>query len=116
MKKFIPLVVIGLASASSFASEQQVFTTDEYCALQKDKISELNKQYTKVYAKRLGESPTSLECRKINKGNFKSNGEFTQNWDYKFNRPIRGSVIRLSPRTVKKLKENNLQGHEYYEI
>jgi len=116
MKKVIPLILIGFASVASYASESQVFTSDEYCAIQKDKVSILNKQYTKVYAQRLGETPSPLSCRNINKRNLKNTGEYTNNWNYKFNRPLRGSVIRLSPRTVKKLRDNNLQGHEYYEI
>ncbi len=93
------LLFSAATSFSTIASTDTTFTVEGYCTLKKEKVST---NYLKAYARKLGFKPHRRVCHKISK----VVEEFQpKSWDYKAGRLYPGSVIRLSPNQIKKIKE-----------
>ncbi len=107
MKKLLPLALLGFASVAA-ASDTVVYTSDEYCALDKKVQSQVDEQYVKAYAKKLGFEHSKDFCQQLNKLNkekeMASKYNAKKRWNYAFNRSERGSIRRLPARTVARLK------------
>ncbi|MCW8109915.1 hypothetical protein OPS25_15515 [Alteromonas ponticola] len=74
------------------------FSTETYCLLKSENVEP---RYLKAYAKRLEKKPSRKTCKAFN--------EFAasvtpDDWDYPQNRPYPGSIIKLSPQQIEKLR------------
>ncbi|NMH59853.1 hypothetical protein [Alteromonas ponticola] len=75
------------------------FSTETYCLLKSENV---DPRYLKAYAKRLGEKPSRKTCNAFNEF---AESVTPRDWNYQQNRPYPGSVIKLSPNQVEKLRE-----------
>lgn len=98
----VSLLVISITSFTANAEDKEVtYSTEEYCILKK---ANERASYLKAYAKKLGNTPNNSLCKSFN--DFVSNAQ-PKEWDYKGGKPYPGSIIRLSPAQIKKLKAAN---------
>ncbi|WP_196139010.1 hypothetical protein [Aliikangiella sp. G2MR2-5] len=104
MKKLIPVALV-VFSGLAVAGEDVVYTSDEYCAKQGVSQTKHDKQYLKAYSEKLGFEHSKRFCREVNKDNrIAQSNRKDRKWEYAFNKPYRGSAIRLSKRQIEKLK------------
>ena len=89
------------------------YTDKEFCELNKNKVSILDKQYIKAYRKKLGFRPTSNHCYQLLNKNV-TESSTTKPWSYFMSTPYKGSVIKLSRTQVKKLKSMELDQIKVY--
>ncbi|MFT6732896.1 MAG: hypothetical protein ACJAS9_001081 [Polaribacter sp.] len=95
---------IALSGAVS-ASGQVTYSTDEYCSLSSTyNQSGHKKRFLKAYANKLGAKPSDIFCKELRTEKFVTLPQTSRSWDYRFNKPYAGSVIRLSHKVVKQLK------------
>ncbi|MBT0585574.1 hypothetical protein [Alteromonas oceanisediminis] len=78
--------------------DNDVYSTEAYCLLQKENVDH---RYLEAYAKKLGMVPSRKTCRSFL--------EFAESvtpkeWDYPQGKPYPGSVIRLTPAQIEKIK------------
>ncbi|MDB2331242.1 hypothetical protein N9V74_05985 [Alteromonas sp.] len=84
---------VGVANA-----EEETFSTEAYCLLQKENV---DTRYLAAYADKLGLVPSRKTCR-----SFLDFAESVtpKEWNYPQGRPYPGSVIRLSPEQLKRIR------------
>jgi len=105
------LGLTGLASAS----DQTTFSTEEYCSLaQSNYKSDFDEQYLKAYAAKLGSKPSRALCQSIKAEKYSNKVAFNSNWDYSFNKPTQGSIVRLSQSTIRHLRANKISGSDVF--
>ncbi|MCW8091115.1 hypothetical protein [Alteromonas sp. ASW11-130] len=75
------------------------FSTETYCLLKNEHV---DPRYLKAYAARLDKTPSRKTCKAFTKF---AKTVTPKDWNYEDNRPYPGSVIRLSPQQVEKLKK-----------
>ena len=103
-KHIVPKAVCLAAIATvgfvgnAVASDEETYSTEAYCLLQKENV---DPRYLEAYADKLGVVPSRKTCR-----SFLDFAESVtpKKWDYPQGRPYPGSVIRLTPAQVEKLK------------
>ncbi len=110
------LTVAGISSAVS-AGNYAVYSSSEYCELNRTKSTQLDQRYLKAYAKKLGSTPSKQLCQTIHKSKFASTETEIENfkWSYFQNKPYQGSIIRLSENTVDLLKAENIDAKKVLE-
>ena len=100
-KNLILLLAAGaLTSTIAFAGDDDevVYSTEGYCLLSNEGVSD---EYLKAYAKKLGSKPSNTVCASFKKIVEESR---PREWDYPGGRAYPGSVIKLSPSQIARLK------------
>ncbi len=113
----VALCITALAGLSSITSagEYAVYSSAEYCELERTKSTRLDGRYLKVYAKKLGGTPSRGLCQDIHKGKYADVDVSNYKWSYFQNKPYQGSIIHLSENVVGILKAKNISAKEVLE-
>ncbi|WP_421131797.1 hypothetical protein [Alteromonas sp. A079] len=92
------LTTMGFVGAAS--AQEQTYSTEAYCLLQKENV---DTRYLAAYADKLGLVPSRKTCR-----SFLDFAESVtpKEWNYPQGRPYPGSVIRLSPDQLKRIRSS----------
>lgn len=87
-----------LSLSSNAVDDMTIYSTEGYCLIKKSGESAA---LLKAYAKKLGDTPSNSACKLFNEFVTKVQ---PKDWNYKGGKPYPGSVLRLSPLQIKKLK------------
>ena len=108
------VTVVGLSSLAS-AGDYAVYSSAEFCELDRTKSTQLDQRYLNAYAKKLGSTPSKQLCQSIHDDQFAEADSTSYKWSYFQNKPYQGSIIRLSENTVDLLKSENISADEVFE-
>jgi hypothetical protein len=108
------ITVVGLSSLAS-AGDYAVYSSAEYCELNRTKATQLDERYLKAYAKKLGSVPNKQLCKNIHLEQFASQDTTNYRWSYFQNKPYQGSIIRLSDIAISLLKSEDVDANEIFE-
>lgn len=101
MKKHMMLgmALFAMASLPVAADEDEVvYSTEGYCLLEKEGVDD---RYLGAYAKKLGFKPDRKTCKSFN--DFVTSVR-PKTWDYPMGKPYPGSLIRLTPSQIERIK------------
>ena len=104
MKRLMLAVSLLAATNIINAAEQAEYNVEEYCKLVGESNSVYGERHSRAYAKKLGQVPSNRQCIKIIKALNLAKGHTSPSWDYRFNKPYKGSTRRLSLKQIDKLK------------
>lgn len=117
MKKTLMISAALLASSVVFAESEMTYSVDEYCGIaDSEKSSVYHKRLLKVYGERLGEAPNRSTCKQLKMLQQIAVNADDRAWDYKFNKPYAGSIIRLSDEQVEKLRKARIKESEFKQL
>jgi len=111
MKKLATAVCFTFVGLSSFASagEYTVYSSSEFCSLERTKSTQLDDRYLKAYAKKLGSTPTRQLCQEIQNEQYSHTVVADSKWNYFQNKPYKGSIFRLSNNAVILLQTGDVE-------
>jgi|GEM_PF-5702608 len=115
----LPLLLAGavFTTTAAFAGTDVEYSTAEYCALSEQLKGSISHQhYLNAYAKKLGQTPAKETCQQIRSAENFQLAVTEDKWNYRFNKPYRGSAIRLSTVQIEKLRRANVQSTQIFEL
>lgn len=97
--KTLSIAALAALSFNALAGDEVTYSTEGYCTLSKEAVSS---GYLEAYAKKLGMTPSKKTCKSFS--DFVSSVQ-PKEWDYRGGKLYPGSVIKLSPSQIEKIKE-----------
>lgn len=98
--KYLAVALASMVIGNTAMADEDLVTysTEGYCVLKQDGMDD---RYLAAYAKKLGFTPDRKTCKSFN--------EFVtsvrpKKWDYPLGKPYPGSLIRLTPAQIEKIK------------